>query len=117
MQGSKAEDRYYKHLRERQERGEISGLQRQPTALVRVKVTKFHHPDFRYFDERLGEWVFDEFKGGGLSPGAKAVLEAWQAGDGPHERYRLTRRRRGGYEHDVEIEPRIQDADGSPSDE
>ena len=61
---SKAECRYAEHLYARQLNHEISDLQFQVRVVLKDRVlTTPMIVDFKYFDERLGEWVWDEFKG------------------------------------------------------
>ena len=90
---SAAERRYAEHLYARQQNGEISDLECQVRVVLRDTVLTIPMiVDFRYFDHRLGEVVYDEFKGL-ETPSFKRQKKAW-ALIGP-ALYRITKANRG----------------------
>ena len=92
---SAAEMRYGEYLFAREQNGEISDLQFQVTVqlckAVRLRV------DFKYFDKKLGETVWDEFKGF-ETPAWKTKCSVWAAGLGPGL-LRVTYERKNKVEH------------------
>lgn len=99
---SAVERDYFHHLKMLEQAGEISDLQKQVTVRLHIGRSRYMKPDFRYFDNRLGETVWDEYKG--------YETEMWRikrdlwAAYGPGL-YRVTRQKRGVFEHFLEIRP------------
>ena len=94
---SKAEHRYAEQLVLLEAGGEIKHLQRQvrvPTGIGQ----RFFRMDFVYWDCRLDEWVFDDFKGL-VTPIWKLKADIWAAGFGPGI-LRITTRKKGYYHHE-----------------
>ena len=91
---SKDEMLYAEHLAKLQKEGKISGLEFQVSVTLRDEVLFVPvRVDFRYFDERLGEMVYDEFKGGRSQHWVR-IKTLW-AKNGPGI-YRVTVKRRNG---------------------
>ena len=94
---SKAERTYWDRLKLQQAAGEIRDLRRQ----VRVPLgigQRYFRIDFVYYDERIDQWVFDDFKGL-IMADWKLKADIWAAGLGPGI-LRITTRKKGYYHHE-----------------
>ncbi len=94
---SKAERTYWDQLQLLETAGDIRDLRRQ----VRVPLgigQRYFRMDFVYWDNRLDEWIFDDFKGF-ATPEWKLKADIWAAGFGPGI-LRITTRKRKYYHHE-----------------
>ena len=107
---SQEERQYGKHLALLVLAGEISDLQRQVRVELHVR-RRVMFIDFSYYDNRLGEVVWDDYKMRNWRRNRwfkdwKVKADMWAAGLGPG-RLRITvKDGQGGYKHDDEIIPR-----------
>ena len=99
---SGTEGDYYELLMLREQAGDIKNLQRQVTVPLHIGKYRHMRVDFRYFDNYLGEMVWDEYKGHETTEW-KLKRDMWAAW-GPGL-YRVTRKIQGNFEHFLEIRP------------
>ena len=87
---SKAECRYAEHLFTKQQNGEITDLSFQKHVKLKINdvIVTTMIVDFYYFDNTVGDWVYDEFKGFATDKWKHSVKLWAQLGPGM---YRITR--------------------------
>jgi len=99
---SGAEADYYELLLLREKAGDIKDLIRQVPVYLFIGRYRHMRVDFRYFDNHIGEMVWDEYKGAETAEW-RMKRDLWAA-YGPGL-YRVTRKIHGAFENFLEIRP------------